>query len=189
MRKMTLFVADDGTAFDNEPQCRMHDKKLSENGTTYKESAEKYASSMRMGLENIQSHINRLKSNTECCVCLKFLTRQMVETRRKYKEQLAKSNGSVKSMLALGRVAKEACDAYKAWDKAITELRSLRERVRIQKESIDSLEGRMSKKGKKTDKKTAKKPVKKTTAKKASKKKQVKKTKKVAAPKKRGARK
>lgn len=185
MRKVTLYVADDGTAFDNEPQCRMHDKKLSDNKTSYNESAEQYASSMRMGLDNIQSHINRLKSNTECCVCLKFLTRQMVDTRKKYKEQLAKSNGSVKSMLALGKVASAACDAYKAWDKAITELRSLRERVKIQKDSIRSLEGRVSKIGKKT----AKKPVKKTTAKKASKKNTANKTKKVSATKKRGARK
>lgn len=141
MRKVTIYVADDGTEFDNEPQCRMYDKKLSD-----KASSEQYASSMRMGLDNIQSNINRLKSNTECCVCLKFLTRQMVDTRKKYKEQLAKSNGSVKSMLALGRVASAACDAYKAWEKAITELRSLRERVRIQKDSIRSLEERVSKK-------------------------------------------
>jgi len=140
MTKLTLYVASDGTTFDNEPQCKAHEDELNKGiASIVDDDRKRLILSMRKGLDEMRSKINRLKSHTTSQRCLKYLTKEMMDGRIAYKAALKKATFSVESMLELDRVLRKATDAYREWYSAYEELEMLRDKIRIAEDGIYEL--------------------------------------------------
>lgn len=140
MKKVTLYVARDGTAFDNEPQCKAHEDNLDKGHLPIiSDDRKRLADSMRTGLEDMKRKLNFLKSNANSKRTLSYLTKRMMEGRTAYKEALKKADYSVASMLTFGKVLSEACESYCDWHEAYTELCELRDQIIIAEDGIYEL--------------------------------------------------
>lgn len=127
MTEKKVYVADDGTVFDDEAKCRAHEGSLKRHGTSEESDRD---STMIHALRNemtvLNADINLLKSNAKYCNTLSRLTQDFIAKRAEYKRVLKRTDFSVKSMIALDKACHAACEAYEEWVKAFFRLKMLR---------------------------------------------------------------
>ena len=130
MKKMMMYIAEDGMIFDNAPQCKAHEIHIAEHKRKWDDddlTRKRLVESARRGMENVNGEINFLKSRAKANNTLSYLTQKMIQSRSAYKRVLKRTNFSVNDMLALDAVLHDTCKTYVAWKAAVSRLDALRE--------------------------------------------------------------
>lgn len=123
MTTKTLYIANDGVAFDNEAQCRAHE--------AVEDAKDAEIENLRSSILETNAEINSLKSTSKICVTLSRLTQDFIAKRDEYKRVLKRTDFSIKSMIALDKTLHAACEAYEKWDAAVRRLNELREQFAV----------------------------------------------------------
>lgn len=134
MRTTIVYVADDGKQFSNQEACLKHEREIKAH-----DNAEKIKNSLSVGMRNINRKMNQMKSKSRDGQNLANLTQKRDDARKEYKEQLKKTDFSVRAMFQLFQVMRKAVFTYVEWDKANNEYARLKEMWRIGKEGEKEL--------------------------------------------------
>lgn len=136
MKKVTMYISDDGIAFETKVECERYEANKKRAKIEESEAIESYVSSLATGMKVMVGKMNILKSKARHKNTLAVTTQNMVKSRKMFKEQLKKSNSSVASMFELKSVVDEACKCFTEWDETLREYEWLKMGFRNSKKAL-----------------------------------------------------